>query len=112
MELVISGNILRIRLGFWDKLSAVHGSLTIALEDIETTSTDKPVSSWRDLRAPGTHLPGVIKVGTYFTRRGREFWHWTRKKPFLTIELKRGFYKRVILGIEDNEYWASKIKST
>lgn len=99
MELVITDNNLRVRFDFWEKLSAVHGSLTIALEDIETTSPDKHVNSWRDLRAPGSHLPGVIKAGIYFTRRGRDIWHWTRKTPFFTIELKRGFYKRVILGI-------------
>ena len=112
MELTLDEGSLVIKLRALEKLAAFHGSLRIPLDSIEKTSTDTPASSWRDLRAPGTHMPKVIKAGTYFTKRGREFWYVTKRDKILTIELKRGFYKRVILTHRDNQDWSDRINSS
>jgi len=44
----------------------------------------------------GTYLPEVIKAGTYYTPRGKEFWYVT-KKGCLVLELRDEPYKRIIL---------------
>ena len=46
------------------------------------------------------------------TKRGREFWYVTTNRGFLTIELKNDNYKRIVLGLNDNQYWADQIESS
>ncbi len=51
----------------------------ISLEHIVEVRTEAPETSWREIRAPRTYLPGVMKAGTYYTPRGKEFWYATKK---------------------------------
>ena len=95
-----------------EKVLSVHGSFRTPLEQVESVSTGVLRQSWRDLRVPGTFLPWVVKAGTYLTERGREFWYVTRNRGFLTIELKNGSYKRIVLGLNDNQHWADQIESS
>jgi hypothetical protein len=60
---------------------------------------------------PGTNIPGIIKAGTYFTNRGKEFWYITRGREILRIELKGLFYNRIILGVKDSSLWITRLKS-
>jgi hypothetical protein len=54
-------------------------------------------------------IPGLIKAGTYYTDKGKQFWLVTKGKGILNIELKNESYKRIILGIDNNVKWAKKI---
>jgi hypothetical protein len=101
MKLSVTKDHLRVELGTLEKILAVHGSFDIPIPDIEDVGTDVPAQIWKEIRAPGTFFPGVIKAGTYYSDRGREFWYLVRGKMPLRIELKCHYYKRVILGTED-----------
>jgi len=106
----IDNHNLNIQLGIAEKILSIRGSLRIPLKHIKQVTTKRPKTSWwRDIRAPGTYLPGLIKAGTYYTRNGKEFWFVTRGKNYLTIELQDESYKRIVLGIDDNDSWAEKI---
>ncbi len=109
MRLSIGDGRLKVRLSLLEKVLSVRGSLEIPLDSIARAHTTTPRSAWWDIRAPGTCLPWVIRAGTYFTRRGREFWYVTRNRHFLIIELREGFYERIILSFDDNECWADRI---
>jgi hypothetical protein len=71
----------------------------------------RPEQSWKELRLPGTSLPGVIKAGTYLTPRGCEFWYVTRPHfdCALTIRVDHPRYRGVILGVVEPEAWAQRI---
>ena len=112
MNLSIEDGLLKIDLSRVEKVLSVHGSFRTPLEQVESVSTEVPRQSWRDHRVPGTFLPWVVKAGTYLTERGREFWYVTRNRGFLTIELKNGSYKRIVLGLNDNQHWADQIESS
>lgn len=113
MKLSISDQQLKIQFSLLEKIFAFHGSFTLPLQAIKSVSTVEPLSGWWDLRAPGTFLPGVIRAGTYYTKRGKEFWYVTTggKKGFLQIDLNTGSYKRIILFLPDNQKWADTIQS-
>ncbi len=111
MDLSIRDGLLRIDLSKFEKVLSVHGSFVIPLDQVEGISTEVPIRNWKDLRAPGIFVPWVIRAGSYLTGRGKEFWYVTRNKEFLSIELKQGGYNRIVLGIEDNEYWADQIRA-
>ena len=102
MQIYSDKSYLYVKLGIIEKILGIHWSFKIPLEDISETHTRIPIQSFKELRFPGTFFPGIIKAGTYLTERGREFWYVTRKKKFLTIELKKGFYKRIILSVNEN----------
>jgi hypothetical protein len=108
MKLTIYNEKLKIDLKDLQKVLAIRGGFKIPLEHIVKATTETPETSWREIRAPGTYLPGVIKAGTYYTPRGREFWYAT-KKGCLVLELKNESYKRIVLSIDGNKQWAERI---
>ncbi len=110
MKLSINNIGLKVELGFFDKILSIRGSLQIPLKNIREATTKPPETRWwRDIRMPGTYIPGLIKAGTYYTKNGKEFWFVIKGKNYLTIELENESYQRIVLGLNENEYWAEKI---
>ncbi len=103
---------LTIELSVPERLLAVRlkRDITIPLRSIVAVSTERPESSALDLRLPGTAVPGLIKAGTYYSRRGREFWYATRKTTYLVLELKDERFRRIVLTVDDNEAWADQLR--
>lgn len=98
-QIVSSGPTVSITLSFWEKIWSVHGNFVLEKSNVSSVSLGKPQSSWKELRVPGTMLPGVIKAGTYLTNRGKEFWYVSRTNKFpITIELRSSSYKRLVIG--------------
>lgn len=111
MNLSIFDKTLRIELEWYEQLWAFNWdkTLEIPLDRITSVTTDEPPSSWTEIRAPGTFLPGVIKAGTYYTPRGREFWYVTKDKDYLVLELRDEPFKKIILTLERNQLWVQRI---
>ena len=108
MKLEISDGKLKIDLGDLEKVLDVRGGFEIPLENIVKAGTEAHRTGWRETRAPGTHLPGAIKAGTYYTPRGREFWYVT-EKGVLVLELEHESYTRIVLSMDGNKEWAERI---
>lgn len=68
-------------------------------------TTAKPQCRRKELRAPGSFFPGVIKAGTYYNDQGKEFWYVTQDRDYLTLELKDESYQRIVLTIDNNDSW-------
>ncbi len=103
MHLFIKDNTLVIRLSFWERVWSFHRSFAIPRDHVGAVRAGAPKTSWREIRAPGTFVPWVIKAGTYYTPRGKEFWYVTRKSRPVTIELSDEKYRRLVLGVADAE---------
>lgn len=112
MNLSIIENRLKIELEWYEQLWAftMNKTMEIPIGDIELATPEEPMSNWAEIRAPGTFVPGVIKAGTYYTFRGKEFWYVTREKDYLTLILKtENPYKRIILTIDNSNDWVTRI---
>jgi hypothetical protein len=111
MNLSVSNHMLQIEMEWYEQLWAFQfqRTLEIPLSHIERVTTEEPLSNWAELRAPGTFLPGVIKAGTYYTSRGKEFWYVTRSKDYLTLDLRDEPYRRIILTLDYSQVWAERI---
>lgn len=109
MKLNIERNFLKIELDWWEKILSVHGSLKIPLSHITSVDTGLPPPTWKELRCPGSYLPGLIKAGTYYTDRGKEFWCVTRGRGVLQIKLNGERFSRLVLGVKDSSFWKSQI---
>ena len=108
LKLEISNGKLRIDLGDLEKVLAIKGGFEIPLANIVKAGTEAHRTGWKEVRAPGKHLPGVTKGGTYYTPRGREFWYVT-EKGVLVLELENEDYKRIVLSVDGNKEWAQRI---
>jgi len=108
LKLEISKGKLRIGLGDLEKALGIRGGFEIPLQNIVKAGTEAHRTGWEEIRALGTHLPGVAKAGTYYTPRGKEFWYVT-DKGVLVLELEDEPYKRIILSVDGNKEWAEKI---
>ncbi|MBC7825719.1 MAG: hypothetical protein H7126_18010 [Candidatus Parcubacteria bacterium] len=111
MQLSINHDRLRIDLNAWERILAFffNQTLEIPLNHIHQATVEKPETDWKEVRLPGTFLPGVIKAGTYYTSRGREFWVVNRDGDCLTLELENEFYKKIVLTIEQSQVWRDRI---
>lgn len=112
MKLNLIADTLQIELDFWEQVWSVRfdKTINIPISNIVSVSTAEPQSSWAEIKAPGTAWPGLIKAGTYYSSRGKEFWYVTRDKDYLSLELQDEEYKRVILNVDNNESWAARIQ--
>lgn len=107
MNLNVVDQNLQIELTFKEQLLAARFNklLQIPLVHITQATTAKPQKHRRELRAPGSFSPGVIKAGTYYTDQGKEFWYVTQDGNYLTLELRDEPYQRIILTLENNDHW-------
>jgi len=113
MNLSIVDDKLRLDWEWYEQLWAFTFQKTweIPLANIKGVTTEEPQSNWAEIRAPGTFLPGVIKAGTYYTGRGKEFWYVTKEKDYLTLELQHEPYQRIVLTIDQSADWIQRINS-
>ncbi len=111
MHLKLEGDRLQIQLSPWEKLWALqfNYSFDIPLSHIEQISTQKPDATGIEYRLPGTHVPGLIKAGTYHRDGDREFWYVTSDRHILTLDLKDEYYQRIVLTVNNNQYWLEQI---
>jgi len=109
VKLNIEENKLQIKLNPLEIVLSLRGSLRVPLDHITQVSTKRPEREWKQIRAPGAHIPFLLKAGTYHGGRGKEFWQTTLGKPFLTIELRDWDYNRIVLTLGDNKAWEDRI---
>jgi hypothetical protein len=111
MNISLVDQKLIIEMEWFEQLWAVSLSKTfeIPLAHIERVSTEKPTSTWTEIRALGTSIPGVIKAGTYYTGSSKEFWYATRDKDYLVLDLRDELYQKIVLTADQNQSWAESI---
>jgi hypothetical protein len=111
MKLKIDNDRLTIELEWYEQLWAVSfdRQLSIPVNHINRVTTEEPESNWSEIRAPGTFVPGLIKAGTYYTKRGKEFWYVTADKDYLTIELHDEPFRRIVLTLPNSQSWCEQI---
>lgn len=104
MRVFVENGVLHVQLGLRERIWACRGGVCAPLSSVVRMDRGIPGPRLLDIRAPGTFIPGIIKAGTYLTRDGKEFWYVPRGMPhYVTIELREGPYRRIVLGLDDAE---------
>ena len=109
MKLDIDNNTLKVKLNPLEMLLSFRGSLSIPVDRITEVSTEKPGWQW-GARAPGIHIPFLVKMGTFLASGGREFWVTIVGRPYLVIETESWDYDRIVLTTGQNRLWAERIR--
>ena len=103
---------LVIELTTLEKVAALHGDIRIPLSAIAGVEVvPDALAAVRGLRAPGLALPGRTKIGTWRTRTGAEFVVALRGQPGVRFTLTGHKLTSVLLGDEDAERVADRVRS-
>ena len=60
-----------------------------------------PFEELRGIRAPGLRVPGSIALGTWRSRRGRDFVAVYRGRPAVIVELDGARHRRLVVSVAD-----------
>ena len=114
IETVVDRDHLNVRLTGFDRVLALKNHLDVPLnrvssaEVIERKRVPPTPGTW--LRAPGTHVPGLIRHGSYGREPNREFWAMYRQRYALVISVDGWKYSRLVLGAKDAPLHAGEIR--
>ena len=105
-EIELTDGALIVHVRGVDKLWAFKSQLEIPLIHVIGAEIDPAVREhWDELfkgiRFPGTHLPGVIVAGGYYSAGGWVFWNVNDPQKALTINLDHEHYTRLIIEVID-----------
>lgn len=96
------GDQLTVRLGTWEKVAGLRGDLRIPVSAVTAVQVEKdPLSAVRGIRAPGLHVPGRVKIGTW-RRSGRKTFAVARRGlPAVRLDLAGQRHDRLIVSVAD-----------
>ncbi|MCP2288440.1 hypothetical protein [Nocardia amikacinitolerans] len=98
----IDGGDLVVRIEGLDKLWALKSSLVIPLANVRGATLDPGIIKERKgIRAPGTHVPGVVTAGTFHIDGERVFWDVRDPDKAVVIELADERYARLVVQVDD-----------
>lgn len=106
VELRFSEMALLIRVLGLHKLWAFKTEFTVPLASLRRVRRMKPseiTGIWKGWRLPGTHLPGLLVAGSYYSRGERHFWDVRDTSHAVAIELCDGPYDRLFIEVRDPE---------
>lgn len=111
-DIRIEGDTLVVDITGLDKLWALKSSLTIPLANVRGATSDPGiVREPKGLRAPGTHLPGVITAGTFHIDGEKVFWDVHDAAKAVVIELADERYARLVVQVDDPRTTVAQIEA-
>lgn len=99
-EIVFGNGELQVRLTRGEQVGGLRSGVTVPVADVRSVRVvpDGLVAA-RGLRAPGLHMPGVRKIGTWRSRAGRMFLTVRRDEPAVVIQLRRdAAWRTLVIG--------------
>ena len=108
-----AGDSIVMRLDPLDALFAIKRRLDIprsqveSVEVVERSAVPHTRGTW--VRAPGTHVPGFARYGSYGFEPNREFWMVRRQAEVVVVEVRDWAYRRLVLGVRDPESLATEL---
>src|SRR5687767_15050684 len=95
----LTSDTLIVRLSLLEKIFSARGNLRIPLSQVRGATEDSGFNSESlGLRIPGTHIPGVLKAGSFIKNAERQFVYLRPSLQPLVIELNGASYARLAIG--------------
>lgn len=101
-RVIIDGDDLVVEIEGLDKLWSLKSRLAIPLANVRGVTADPGMlKEPKGLRAPGTHLAGVITAGTFHQDGERVFWDVHDAARAVVIQLADQRYARLVIQVAD-----------
>lgn len=96
------GSELVVKLNDLEKAGALRGDVRVPLDAVRSVRVSlTPFRELRGIRAPGTGLPGVVALGTWRGRGGKDFAAVYRGGPAVVVELEGAEFRRLLVSAHD-----------
>jgi hypothetical protein len=102
-QIEIADGRLKVEILGWDKLWSLKSRLEFSLDHVVGARRWEKAKDGgrRGLRAPGTHLPGVIVAGTYHLKGEHTFYDVHDFGQAIVIELRDEWYARLVVEVAE-----------
>jgi len=103
-EIRVEGGQVCIQLSLVERLGALHRDIRFPRSAVRTVRlVDKPFDEIAGIRLPGTRVPGLMALGTWRRRGGRDFVVVYRGERGVVVEVDASQlnYQRIILSTKD-----------
>jgi len=101
---------LRLRMSRLERLAGLHKDIEVPLSEVAGVhAEDDAWAALRDLRAPGTGIPGVLMVGTTRSKGTRDFCVVRGRGPAVVVELASGGFARLVISDADAAATAERL---
>lgn len=98
----VQGQDLVVEMTGLDKVWSLKSKLTIPLAHVRGATVDPGIlGEPKGIRAPGTHLPGVITAGTFHQDGEKVFWAVRDALKAVVVELADEHYTRLVVEVDD-----------
>ncbi|MEU1511661.1 hypothetical protein ABZ490_05805 [Streptomyces sp. NPDC005811] len=98
----IDGDDLVVVIEDLDRLWSFKGGLTVPLAHVRGATADPGITADpKGIRAPGSHVPGVITAGTFHQDGEKVFWDVRDASKAVVVELADETYARLVLQVDD-----------
>jgi hypothetical protein len=93
------GDEVVVLLNDLEKSGALRGNVRVPLAAVrDVRVTENPFRELRGMRMPGTGWPGVIALGTWRYRSGKDFAALYRGGPAVIVELEGAEFDRLLVS--------------
>ncbi len=108
----LTSDALVVRVEGADRFWALKSRLEIPLRNVVgAQSASEEAQKWlHGMRLGGTHIPGVISAGRFYSEGQLVFWDVHEPAKAVAIELRDERYHRLVLEVEDPEAEIAKIQ--
>jgi hypothetical protein len=104
VELAIEGGMLVIEVKGVDRLLAARRRIEVPLGHVRGARFDPDAARrWPGVRAPGTHIPFVVKAGTFYSHDQRNFWDVHHPERAIVIDLEDETWNHLVVEVADPE---------
>lgn len=108
----IDGGRLVIEMEGLDKLWSLKSRLEIPLANVRGATADPGmIKEPKGIRAPGTHVPGVITAGTFHIDGEQVFWDVRDPAKAVVIELADERYARLVVQVADPRETVARVEA-
>lgn len=85
-----------------DKLLALKSKITVPLTSVKSVRQDPDFRmTGIAFKAPGTYIPGLVRMGTFFAGGKKYFWDVTDKANVVAISLENAPYDELVVDVEN-----------
>jgi hypothetical protein len=103
-ELLIEDESVTVLLSFAEKVESIHGHVTVPRSAlIGARVVADGMREVHGIRAPGTEVPGRIKIGTFRDASGTTFAVCHGHAPAVVLELTGTSFDRIVATVDDPE---------
>ena len=116
VEVRIDGNAVVFEILGLHKLWALRSRVRVRLANVrdvrvvaDLREVHEPGRTW--FRAPGTHIPGLIKAGSFLSEGRSVFWAVGRRRPAIVVELAHEGFDRLVVEVADPAHAVEALKA-